>query len=66
MDYSTVRQTAEKWGVVPRQVQALLKAGRIPGAVQPARDWLIPVDAIKPEDGRKNNRRYPKKESDAI
>ena len=61
MDYITVRQTAEKWGVTPRQVQGLLKAGRIPGAIRPARDWLIPKDAKKPEDGRKNNRRQPKK-----
>jgi predicted site-specific integrase-resolvase len=66
MDYLTVRQTAEKWGITPRQVQSLLKAGRIPGAVQPARDWLIPIDTVKPEDGRKNNRRYPKKEIDAL
>jgi len=58
MDYLTVRQTAEKWGVTPRQVQALLKAGRILGAVQPARDWLIPKNASKPEDGRKHNHRH--------
>jgi len=53
MEYMTVRQAAEKWGVTPRQVQVFLKAGRIPGAVQPARDWLIPNDAIKPVDRRR-------------
>jgi hypothetical protein len=62
MDYITVRQAAEKWSVTIRWVQALLKAERIPGAVQPARDWLIPRDAQKPADGRVNNRRHPKKE----
>jgi hypothetical protein len=62
MDYLTARQTAEKWNVSLRWVQALLKTGRIPGAVQPARDWLIPKDAEKPADGRRNNRRRPKKE----
>ena len=62
MDYMTVRQTAEKWNVTPRQVQVFLKAGRIPGSVQPARDWLIPIDAVKPEDRRKYNRRRPEKE----
>jgi len=61
MEYLTVRQTAEKWSVTPRWVQTLLKAGRIPGAIQPARDWLIPKDAEKPRDTRgdwhkKNNR----------
>jgi len=59
MDYITVRQAAEKWGVTPRQVQVFLKDGRIPGAVQPARDWLIPADAVKPEDRRKYNHRRP-------
>jgi hypothetical protein len=65
MDYITVRQAAEKWDVTIRWVQALLKAGRIPGAVQPARDWLIPQDAEKPADGRVNNRRQPKKGASA-
>jgi len=66
MDYITVRQTAKKWGVSMRQVQLYLKAGRIPGAVRPGHDWLIPKDAQKPEDGRKNNRRQPKKDGNAI
>jgi predicted site-specific integrase-resolvase len=63
MDFLTARQTAEKWGLSLRQVQSLLKAGRIPGAIQPARDWLIPKDAKKPTDERRNNRRQPKKET---
>jgi len=58
MDYLTVRQTADRWGVTPRQVQVYLKAGRIPNAIQPARDWLIPENASKPEDARKHNRRH--------
>jgi hypothetical protein len=66
MDYLTARQTAEKWNISLRWVQALLKAGRIPGAVQPARDWLIPKDAEKPADGRRNNRRQPKKKIDEV
>jgi len=61
MDYITVKQAAERWGVKIRWVQALLKSDRIPGAIQPARDWLIPASASKPEDGRKNNYRHPKR-----
>lgn len=60
-DYLTVRQTAEKWGIAIRTVQNLLHDGRIPGAVQPARDWLIPKDAEKPLDERRNNYRRSKK-----
>jgi len=62
MDYITVKQAAEKWGVKIRWVQALLESNRIPGAIQPARDWLIPASASKPEDGRKYNRRHSKKD----
>ena len=65
MDYITVKQTAEKWGVTPRWVQALIKRGSIEGAVRFGRDWMIPKNAAKPADGRKNNRRCPKKEINA-
>ena len=63
MDYITVRQASEKWGVTMRQIQRYLKDNRIPGAIQPGHDWLIPKDAEKPADGRVNNRRKPKKET---
>jgi DNA adenine methylase len=62
MDYISTRQAADKWSVSLRSVQIYLQNGRIPGAIQPARDWLIPKDAKKPEDRRKHNRRQPKKE----
>ena len=54
MDYITVRQAAEKWYISVRRVQTLLKNNRIPGAIQPARDWLIPKGAVKPRDTRGN------------
>jgi hypothetical protein len=62
MDYLTAKQTAEKWGVSLRWVQTLLKMERIPGAIRPGNEWLIPIDAEKPTDGRVNNRRQPQKE----
>ena len=56
MDYLTVQQTAEKWGVTPRWVQALIKRGSIDGVVRFGHAWMIPNDAEKPEDGRKIRR----------
>lgn len=53
MDFITVRQAAESWGLSIRRVQQLCTLGRIEGAIQPARDWLIPKDAEKPRDTRK-------------
>ena len=64
MDYLTVQQTAEKWGVTERWVQALVKKGSIDGVIRFGRVWMVPKDAQKPEDGRKNNRRQPRKDGD--
>ena len=58
MDYITVRQTVEKWGISERRIQKLCEDGRVKGVVRPGRDWLIPKDANKPADARKT--RYKK------
>ena len=52
MNMMTVQQAAERWETSPRNVQALCKRGRVPGAVRAGRDWLIPADAPRPPDGR--------------
>ena len=52
MDYMTLKEAAEKWGVTPRRVNYYGAAGRIPGAVKMAGVWLIPKNAEKPIDGR--------------
>jgi predicted site-specific integrase-resolvase len=62
MDYIPTRKAAEKWGVTIRSVQKYLERGLIEGAIMFNHVWMIPKDAPKPEDGRKNNRRQPKKE----
>lgn len=53
MDFLTVREAAEKWGVTPRQVQRLIAAERIPGVKRYGQAWLIPADAEKPADPRR-------------
>lgn len=52
MDYMTLKEAAEKWGVTPRRINYLCVAGRIPEAIKMATIWLIPKDAVKPIDGR--------------
>lgn len=47
-----VQQTAQQWNLSVRRVQALCSQGRIPGAVQFGRSWMIPADAPRPADGR--------------
>lgn len=52
MDYMTLREASEKWGVSSRQINYYCVEGRIPGAVKMAGVWLIPKTAEKPIDGR--------------
>ena len=60
MEYLTVQQTAEKWNVTPRWVQALIKQNRIGGVIRFSNIWMIPKDAEKPRDTRGDWHRKPK------
>ena len=53
MEYMTLKEAAEKWGVSTRRVNYYCAAGRIPGAVKMATIWLIPKRTEKPADGRR-------------
>ena len=50
--FMTVKQASEKWGISDRRVRILCTEGKIAGAYQEGRGWKIPVDAVKPADGR--------------
>lgn len=52
MDYMTLKEASEKWGVSSRQVNYYCVEGRIPGAVKMAGVWLIPKETDKPADRR--------------
>ena len=57
MDYMTLKEASEKWGVSPRWINYYCSAGRIPGAEKKGTVWLIPQNAEKPIDGRTNQGR---------
>ena len=52
MEYLTVRETSEKWGISVRRIQVLCSENRIPGATKIGSYWAIPADAEKPNDER--------------
>ena len=52
LDWITPLQASEKWGITERQVQSLCLQGKVNGAIQVSKIWLIPNDAPKPLDGR--------------
>lgn len=60
MEYLTIKQTSEKWGISIRRINALCSEGRIPGATKIGYFWVIPADAEKPTDARIKTGRYIK------
>ena len=50
--FMTVKQASEKWGISERRIRTLCSEGKISGAYQERRMWRIPIDAVKPVDGR--------------
>ncbi len=52
MEYLTVKEIDEKWGISGRRVNLLCNEGRIEGTEKKGFMWLIPKDAEKPADLR--------------
>lgn len=63
MEYISVIEAAEKWGITRRRVQVLCNEGRISGAKKIGTVWIIPDNATKPVDKRieRNTKDYPNK-----
>ena len=60
MDYMTLKQASEKWGISPRMINYYCSAGRIAGAEKMGKVWLLPKDAEKPIDKRRKNAKVDK------
>lgn len=52
MEYISVREASEKWGISVRRVQYLCSHDKIPGAAWLGKALAIPKSADKPRDGR--------------
>lgn len=61
MEYRSVAQIAEQWGISDRRVRILCQQGKISGVIRKGRAWLIPANAEKPIDGRTT--RYQRNDS---
>lgn len=57
MDYMTLKEASERWGITPRRINYLCSTGRIPGAIKMTTIWLLPKDAVKPVDGRRKTQK---------
>ena len=63
MDFMTIKQASEKWGICTRRVQTLCTEGRIDGAERLGHQWVIPINAEKPKDARIKSGKYIKTKS---
>lgn len=61
MEYMTIKETAEKWNISVRRVQAICGEGMIPGVVKFGHAWAIPKEAEKPVDKRIKSGKYVKR-----
>jgi len=52
MEYFTVKEAGEKWGISARMVTYYCVDGRITGAEKKGNLWLVPNNAERPLDGR--------------
>lgn len=53
MEYVTVAEIAEKWGISTRRVRQLCALGKIDGVIRKGKFYQIPADAQRPFDQRK-------------
>ena len=60
MDYLSVKQVSELWGISKRRIQTLCTEKRIPGAMRVGSYWAIPANAEKPKDERVKSGKYIK------
>ncbi len=60
MDYMTIKEASEKWGLSVRRTQEICDQGKVPGVMKFGRDWAIPKDAEKPVDMRIKSGKYIK------
>lgn len=60
VEYITITEASEKWGISNRRIQTLCAQQRIPGAIRLGSMWAIPVDSEKPVDARIKSGKYIK------
>ena len=52
MEWMTVKEASELWGVSGRRIQILCDTGKVSGAKRLGNMWVIPKGTLKPIDGR--------------
>lgn len=62
MEYMTIQEAANRWGISERRIQVLCTNGRLEGATKFGRQWAIPENTEKPDDARIKSGKYIKQD----
>ena len=54
MELVTTSEMSQKWNISRRRIATLCKEGRIPGSIFKGNLWLLPDNAVKPSDARRD------------
>lgn len=60
MEFLSISQISEKWGISQRRIRKLCAEGRIVGAYKVGAYWVIPENTEKPRDERVKTGNYLK------
>lgn len=63
MEYMTIQEAAEVWGISSRRIQKLCIEGRLENAKKFGRQWAIPTDTERPSDARIKSGKYVKQDN---
>lgn len=63
MEFMTIKEAANKWGLSVRRIQTICNEDKIPGVIKFGREWAIPKDAKKPADNRIKSGKYVKEKN---
>lgn len=66
MEYLTVKEASEKWGLGTRIVTLYCVEDRIAGAVKKGNLWLIPEQSERPADKRRRENKEPRFKGDGL
>lgn len=66
MEYLSIKEVSEKWGISKRRIQTLCNQERIAGAMRVGNYWAIPAEAEKPKDERIKSGKYIKKRQEEL
>lgn len=58
MEFMTIQEASQKWGITERRIQVLCSEGRLDGAQKFGRQWAIPSNLEKPDDARIKTGKY--------